>query len=141
MVRFKKIKTLTPKIREQLLRLQQACLPDDGPVFPETGQWWLGYSNKQPIAFCLVKPSKYWLDTAYLARSGVLYLWRGKGLQKRMIRIRERHARAKGYTWMVSDTTENPPSANSLARMGYQMFDPTMPWGNETSLYWRKRLR
>jgi GNAT superfamily N-acetyltransferase len=141
MVTFKKIKTTTPKIRDQLIRLQKACLPDDEPADPNEGQWWLGYSGGQPIAFCQLKASTRWLDTAYLARSGVLYLWRGKGLQKRMIRIREREARRLNYTWMVSDTTENPPSANSLARTGYQMFDPATPWGNETSLYWRKRLR
>lgn len=121
--------------------MQRACLPDDDPVFPDNGIWWFGYAGRQPVAFCLLKPSHRWLDTAYLARAGVLYLWRGKGLQKRMIRLRERAARQLGYTWMVSDTTDNPPSANSLARMGYQMFAPSIPWANDTSLYWRKRLR
>lgn len=140
MVRFKKYETLDAATKKQIESLQKTCLPHDDPVFPEEGVWWVGYDNKQAVAFCLIRPSYQWEDTAYLARSGVLYYWRGKGLQKRMIRIRENHARRRGYVWMISDTTENPPSANSLARMGYQMFEPTKPWALETTLYWRKRL-
>lgn len=140
MVKFKKLAKLTPTKRAELERMQKACLPYDDPVFPSDGVWWIGYDDKQPAAFCLLAPSARWADTAYLARSGVLYYWRGQGLQKRMIRIRERCARGNGYKWIISDTTDNPPSANSLARMGYQMFEPTKPWATDTSLYWRKRL-
>ena len=140
MVRFKKLDKLTPAKRSELERMQKVCLPHDDPVFPKNSVWWVGYDGKQPVAFCVLSPSSRWADTAYLARSGVLYYWRGQGLQKRMIRIREKHARARGYTWLISDTTENPPSANSLARMGYQMFEPAEPWALDTSLYWRKRL-
>lgn len=141
-VQFKKIRTMTPKIQKQLLNLQYSCLPHDDPVHHRSDyHWWVGYANKQPVAFCLLKPSLQWVDAAYLARSGVLYLWRGRGLQKRMIQIRERAARRLGYVWLISDTTENPASANSLARRGYQMYEPRSPWGCEKTLYWRKRLR
>ena len=140
MVRFKKYESLDASTKKQNETLQKTCLPDDDPTFPEDGIWWVGYDNKQAVAFCLIKPSSQWEDTAYLARSGVLYYWRGRGLQKKMIRIREKHARSRGYTWLISDTTKNPPSANSLARLGYQMFEPTKPWGLECSLYWRKKL-
>ena len=140
MVRFKKLDKLTPSLRRQLESLQKVCLPYDDWIFPEDGTWWIGYDNKQAVAFCLIKPSSQWNDTAYLARSGVLYYWRGRGLQKKMIRIREKHARSRGHKWIISDTTNNPPSANSLARLGYQMFEPTKPWAAETTLYWRKKL-
>ena len=140
MVRFKKLVKLTPTTRAELERMQKVCLPYDDPVFPLDGVWWVGYDGKQPVSFCVLTPSSRWADTAYLARSGVMYYWRGKGLQKRMIRLRENHARRGGYVWMISHTTENPPSANSLARMGYQMFEPTKPWASDTTLYWRKKL-
>ncbi len=139
---FKRIKKITPRVEQQLMNLQRACLPHDAPVRPvAVHYWWIGYATKMPVAFCLLKPSVQWVDAAYLARSGVLYLWRGRGLQKRMIQIRERAAKKLGYLWLLSDTTENPPSANSLARRGYQMYDPRRPWGVETTLYWRKRLK
>lgn len=140
MIKFRKYETLNFAIKILVESLQITCLPDDDPIFPEDGVWWVGYDNKQPIAFCVVRPSYQWKDTVYLARSGVLPYWRGKGLQKRMIRIRESYARRNGFVWAITDTTENPPSANSLARVGYQMFEPAKPWALDTSLYWRKKL-
>jgi GNAT superfamily N-acetyltransferase len=139
-VKFKRYESLDASTKKQIETLQKTCLPEDDPTFPEDGTWWVGYDGQQAVAFCLIKPSSQWEDTAYLARSGVLYYWRGKGLQKRMIGIREKHARSRGYTWLISDTTKNPPSANSLARLGYQMFEPTKPWGLDCTLYWRKKL-
>jgi GNAT superfamily N-acetyltransferase len=141
MIRFRKINKMTTGVRQELETLQRACLPEDTPVFPEDGTWWVGHDGSQAVAFCLIEPSCQWLDTAYLARSGVLKAWRGQGLQKKMITIRERHARSMGYRWMISDTTDNPPSSNSLMAKGYRIFDPSKPWGMNTTLYWRKRLR
>lgn len=141
MIKFKKVKKLTPDTRQMLETLQFACLPEDAPVFPEDGVWWVGHDGSQAVAFCLIEPSCQWLDTAYLARSGVLKAWRGMGLQKKMITIRERYARSVGYRWMISDTTDNPPSSNSLIAKGYRIFDPSAPWGMDCTIYWRKRLR
>lgn len=141
MVTFKQISADKKHAVALLERLQLACLSEDEPYFPDKGWWWIGYANKQPIAFCLLVPSSQWLDTVYMARAGVLFLWRGKGLHKRMITIRESFARQKGYTWAVTDTTDNPQSANNLARKGYQMYDPSYKWAYDHSLYWRKRLK
>lgn len=141
MIKFKRVKKLTPNIRQVLETLQFACLPEDTPVFPEDGVWWVGHDGSQAVAFCLIEPSCQWLDTAYLARSGVLKAWRGRGLQKKMITIREKYARSVGYRWMISDTTGNPPSSNSLIAKGYRIFDPSAPWGMDCTIYWRKRLK
>ena len=122
--------------------LQLACLPQDDPIFPEDGWWWLGYNliNDQPVAFGILEPSQQWLDTAYLSRAGVLPAWRGKGLQRRLITLRERVARNKGFTWMISDTTDNIPSSNNLIKCGYRLIEPSAPWANTDSLYWTKKL-
>ena len=140
MVKFTHIKKMDADTKAKIILLQTVCLPHDSVVLPNDGTWWLGHDNTQPVAFCLLEPSNQWQDTAYLARSGVLQNWRGQGLQKKMITLRERYAKKLGYTWIISDTTDNPPSANSLARKGYQMFEPSKPWGMDTSLYWRKKL-
>lgn len=139
MVKFKRVKH-TDATRQDLKYLQLACLPHDEPIFPERGWWWLGYSFGTPVAFCIMERSKTWSDTVYLSRAGVLRPWRGKGLQKKMLTIREKFARKCGYKWAITDTTENPPSANSLARRGYQMYEPAKPWAYNTTLYWRKKL-
>lgn len=132
----------TSGVLSALRELQLICLPEDDPIFPEGGWWWLGYSliNDQPVAFGILEPSQQWLDTAYLSRAGVLPSCRGKGLQRRLIGLRERMARKKGFTWMISDTTENTPSANNLIKAGYKLLDPSSPWANTNSLYWAKKL-
>ena len=132
---------LTERMREGVLVLQRACLPHDEPVFPEDGVWWVGREGEQLVCFGLVTPSSQWLDTAYLARAGVLPAWRGQGLQRRMIRVREAWARRRGYRWMISDTTDNVQSSNNLMRCGYTLIEPSAPWANHDSLYWTKRLR
>ena len=65
---------------------------------------------------------------------------RGKGLQKKMIIVRERLARKLGWGYMISDTNENPQSANNLIRAGYLMYEPSYPYGVETTCYWKKKL-
>jgi hypothetical protein len=62
------------------------------------------------------------------------------GLQKRLIRVRERMARELGWAWLITDTFQNPPSANSLISCGFKNFAPTKPWGFAGANYWRKKL-
>jgi GNAT superfamily N-acetyltransferase len=139
MVYFKQIK-LTTDSKPMLLRLQKLCLPYDKAYCSAGGVWWVGFEGDNAVAFCVVAPSKRWLDTAYLARAGVIASHRGKGLQKRMITLRERYAKRNKFKWVITDTTDNPPSSNSLIKRGYQLFDPSEPWGYSKTLYWRKKL-
>jgi GNAT superfamily N-acetyltransferase len=120
--------------------MQTECLPEDDPLDPETGVWWLAIDDGVPVAFASVHPSQQWLDTVYLSRAGVLPQARGNGLQRRLIQARLRYARARGYRHAVSDTSQNPVSANNLIRSGFRMFSPSQPWGLPTSLYWTRKL-
>jgi GNAT superfamily N-acetyltransferase len=106
----------------------------------EGGHWWLVHHEKEPVAFCGLTPSTYGEGVGYLKRVGVLEGHRGHGLQRRMIRVREARARRNGWHMTLTDTTDNVPSANSLIRAGYTMFDPPVPWGMASTLYWRKML-
>ena len=49
-------------------------------------------------------------------------------------------AKRLGMNWLITDTTDNPPSANSLIACGFKLFEPSKPWANKQSLYWRKRI-
>ena len=51
-----------------------------------------------------------------------------------------KYIRKLGYNWVITDTTDNLPSSNSLISKGYKMFYPSNPWGNSNSIYWRKKL-
>lgn len=139
MVRFRRF-SLTPSNSKIMRALQKTCLPYDS-VFMEKKAWfWVGYYNGTPVAFCALAPSIRWSDCVYLARAGVVPEFRGQGLQKRMIELRERWARKQSYKWAVTDTTDNPASSNSLIARGYKLYEPTVTWGPSGALYWRKRL-
>lgn len=125
---------------EILQRLQKECLPLDKLYDVNDGYWWMVYSGKTPIGFAALTASAQWKETGYLCRAGVVELFQGKGIQRKLIRAREQYARSLGWTHLVSDTHQNPASGNNLARCGYKMYDPASPWAFKDSLYWIKKL-
>lgn len=126
---------------QTLRELQLATLPDDKPYDTKSGFWWIAYDGSVPVAFGGYVPSSRWANTVYLCRSGVLESHRGQGLQKRLIKVRERHAQRAGMTWSITDTHLNHASANNLAAVGYRLYSPAVPFGrNQKSLHWRKKI-
>jgi GNAT superfamily N-acetyltransferase len=139
MVKFRRT-SLNTKNLKLIKTLQKTCLPYDSPYLNRKAWYWIGYWRSTPVAFCVLAPSIRWADCVYLARAGVVPEFQGRGLQKRMITIREKWARKHGYKWAITDTSENPPSANSLISRGYRLYEPTVPWGLSRAIYWRKKL-
>jgi GNAT superfamily N-acetyltransferase len=130
-----------PEIWAILERLQLTCLPGDIPQKPNSGYWWLCYTDAGiPIGFAGMVASVRWEETGYLSRAGILPQHQGQGLQKRLIKVRIAKAKTLGWKYLLSDTSENPASANSLISCGFKMYEPMRPYGLKTSLYWRKRL-
>jgi len=123
-----------------LQALQLTTLPYDTPcVVKPDDLWWIGYDGPNAVAFCCIRPlgDGLW----YLARAGVLSTHRGKGLQKRMIRLRVNAAMRNGAKHVITDCTlSNPASANSLIACGFKVYTPARAWGLPTSVYWRKEL-
>lgn len=126
-------------IRDQLNRLDKELFPHDF-LAQKTGYWWIVYHGKKPVAFAGVRQSHQWETAGYLCRVGVTEDHRGRGLQKRLLRVREAKARRLGWHYLVTDTQDNPASANSLISCGYKMYSPQKPWANEGACYWRKKL-
>lgn len=127
-------------VQELLYVLQLEILPSDKVAPTERGWWWIAYDSQLPIGFCGMYLSSNWANTGYLCRAGILPEYRGKGLQKRLIRVRERKARKLGWTHLVTDTYNNPASANNLISCGYRNYLPRTPWGADGVNYWIKRL-
>lgn len=127
---------------DEIVDLQELTLSGDVPMKPaEKGWWWLMSDEQGSVAFAGLTPSSRWYDTAYLCRAGVDPLFRGHGLQKRLIKARVNYARRLGYRWLISDTAPgNHASANSLASCGFRMYEPAVPFGLRGALYWRKRI-
>jgi GNAT superfamily N-acetyltransferase len=133
-------RVVTPAQHAHVALLQAEILPHDTPLGTDHGWWWLVMDGGDPVAFAGMVPSCQWADAMYLCRTGVLPAYRGRGLQKRLIRIRAKIAKCLGAAWLVTDTTDNPASANALIHCGFRLYDPSRPWAWKRSLYWRKAL-
>ena len=131
-----------PEVVQLLVWLQKACLPAD-KIYPITqGYWYVAYTHDgEAVGFAGIVPSARWSDTMYLCRAGVVLAHRGRGLQKKLIKARIRKAKALGMNWVITDTNENPASANSLISTGFKMFEPSQPWGLKTALYWKHQIK
>jgi GNAT superfamily N-acetyltransferase len=127
-------------ISDTLDELHDACFLDSAPKVKYYGYWWLAYHAATPVGFAGITPSTIGPGVGYLKRAGVLPAHRGRGLQRRLLKVRERKARQLGWTSVITDTTDNVPSANNLIKAGYLLFSPE-PWSFGHSLYWTKELR
>ncbi len=128
------------KTAQILTELQAEILPLDEAEDISKGYWWLAYIDSKPVAFCSLKLSSRWTDTGYLNRAGVLDGYTGRGIQKKLIRVRERYAKKLGWNWLISNTYENPASTNSLIRCGFQMYIPSRKYMGKGTCYWRKKI-
>ncbi len=110
----------------------------------DRGQWWLLWTDSSPIGFCGIHPSRVYKRTGYLCRAGIDFEYRGRGLHKRLISVRERWAKKNGMDWMITDThLHNCASSNALIRAGYRLWKPRKRqlWASyRNALYWWKKL-
>lgn len=128
---------------KDILDLHRVTFEPSDPLPDMTyGTWWLYYPEGEhdPVAFCGICQSSYGPDYGYLKRAGVRMDHWGHGLQRRMIKLREKQARREGWHAVITDTTDNLVSSNNLIKAGYRLFKPDVPWGLKCSLYWRKPL-
>jgi GNAT superfamily N-acetyltransferase len=126
-----------PANADDIYRLQALCLPEDTPAVVEKGEWWLAYDGEDAIGFACLARSQSKPNHGYLARAGVAPSHRGLGLQKRLIRVRLARAKAHGWDGCVSDTRDNPASANSLIACGFRCYEPATAYGYDNTIYWR----
>jgi len=140
---------IVPSKNVALIRsLEDRIFGSDASYFegPERGNfYWLVKRGAVPVGYCSVRPSVFDpTHTVFLSRSGVLHAARGKGLQRRMIRVRVAWARARRYKFAVTYcSTSNIWSARNLFTEGFQPWwppDEVGPWAGEDVMYFRKML-
>jgi len=126
-------------ISDTLSELHRLTFFESAPI-PEfdVGHWWLAFHKGVPVAFAGLTPSTHAESAGYFCRVGVLREHWGQALQVRLMRAIEVRARRNGWCYIVSDTTDNIPSANNFVRAGYRLYQPRCPWGWPHTLYWRK---
>jgi GNAT superfamily N-acetyltransferase len=138
MFRIKRATEMSQTTEQAIRFLQKECLPLDTVLSPKVGWWWIGYCDGRLAGFAAMMQSSKTPEAVYLARAGTLEAFRGRGLQKKLIRERLKFAKDLGMTQAITDTTDNVASANALIATGFRMFEPDDPWGLPNTLYWRK---
>ena len=114
------------------------CIYDSSPV---DAHWWIAFQNGSPVAFAALTHYED-DDTAFLSLAGVLPCARGKGLQKRFIKKREKLAAELDCRRIITYTSyDNIVSANNLIKSGYLLYEPKWDWGVTDAYYFRKVLR
>lgn len=128
-------------IREALTEIHDETFENTAPIPDfDVGDWWLVANGRELAGFCGLTPCFYLPNTGYMKRAGVRDAFKGHGLQRRMLTVRERHARRLGYDALYTDTASfNTPSSNNLIRAGFELFRPEPLWSDDDFLYWRKR--
>ena len=145
--RIREVDGLDEDITETLRDLHDECFGDSAPNLNSTdierGHWWLAFAideRREIAGFCGLTPTYADPSLGYLKRAAVRKEHRGAGLQRRFVRVREGKARRLGMRGIITDTSDNPSSANNLIRCGYRMFIPENPWGFKHTCYWTKDL-
>lgn len=102
--------------------------------------WWIAYTNEDiPVGFAGLEYA--YADRGRLCLAGVMPWARGKGLQRRLIRVRERRARMLGWKRLLTyTTTTNTPSANNLIRCGYLLWEPEGIRQTSGFIHWYRDL-
>ena len=123
--------------RSELEEINKVIFPESDPPYWR-GQWWLILEEKEIVGYA---GATYWEPDrrVFLSRVGVLPAFRGKGTQRKAIRVRERWAKEIGalgcYTYVAP---WNLASANSLISEGYRLWEPLKKFGVEGALYFAK---
>jgi GNAT superfamily N-acetyltransferase len=122
-----------------------ALFPDDFlPLEPRhlvRGFWWLVYEDIRLIGFAGMVPFDPFPRVGYYKRAAVLPEFRGRGIQRELMAVREAKARAAtDWTCLVSDCDiKNVASANNLFNAGFRLCEVDKPWQPD-SLFWKKDL-
>ncbi len=80
-------------------------------------------------------------ETVFFDRAAVVPAFRGRGLQRRLIRKRCDMARADGARVAITYTMHGlAVSANNLIACGFRKYVPAYPWAGAAEDYWWRRL-
>lgn len=125
--------------------MEGVCFPEDTPIDPHPKKdiwWWFAYVDGERAGFaCLTRGFKV-KHLGYLAWAGVMPKYRGRGIQRLLIRARLKQAKTLGLQRVITYTLRsNPASSNNLIKEGFQLYMPSPGWNmGRDALYWRRKL-
>src|SRR5258708_3466369 len=111
----------------QILQMDAVCFPLDEPPSVAGAEWFIGWDGSRPAAYCAWKTVEHdGVPVGFHYRGGVLLEYRGHGLQRQMLRLRETRMREQGLTVVVTYTdADAAASMRNLIAEGYRPYAPT----------------
>ena len=135
---------------EKVTRMDAVCFPLDTPAVFAGAHWLIGWEGDRPAAFCAWKIVEHdGVPVGFHYRGGVLPGYRGHGLQREMLRLREAEMRKQGLNKAVTYTdADGAASMRNLIAEGYRPYAPTPTTtlsglgrlGRVGYVHWEKRL-
>lgn len=113
-------------------------MPQDN--LPDPALFWLVWNQDyDPVGYCCL--SIVDSEIVFMSLCGLFPEARGNGLQRRMLTVREKWARRKGYKIVITYALrDNPYSYENLIKRGYMLYEPEYPWVDGNVYYFRKYL-
>jgi ribosomal protein S18 acetylase RimI-like enzyme len=140
----------SPEDEQQILRMDAVCFPLDEPPTITGAEWCIGWDGSRPAAYCAWKTVEHdGVPVGFHYRGGVLAEYRGRGVQRQMLRLRETRMRAQGLRAAVTYTdADGAASMRNLIAEGYRPYAPTPTTtlsgpgrlGRVGFVHWRKSL-
>jgi len=134
----------------QILKMDGICFPLDEPPVIAGAEWFIGWDGKTPAAYCAWKTVEHdGVLVGFHYRAGVLAEYRGHGLQRQMVCLRETRMREQGLMTAVTYTdADGAASMRNLIAEGYRPYAPTPTTtlsglgrlGRVGFVHWRKNL-
>jgi GNAT superfamily N-acetyltransferase len=105
--------------------------------------WWLAYVDGKIAGFAGLKVFREGTHKmGFLERAGVLPEYRGQGIQRLLIDVRDREARRQMVDQNITYVADwNLSSANNLIRCGYELYKPERKFGIKDALYFWKPFK
>jgi GNAT superfamily N-acetyltransferase len=120
-------RALSREDEQRIARMDAVCFPLDTPAILAGADWSIGWDGATPAAYCAWKTAEHdGVAVGFHYRGGVLPDYRGRGLQRRMLRRRESEMRERGLKKAVTYTdADGAASMRSLIAEGYRPYVPT----------------
>jgi GNAT superfamily N-acetyltransferase len=122
---------IRPSVRgeehEQILRMDAICFPVDTPAIIAGANWFIGWDDTAASCYCAWKTVAHaGMPVGFHYRAGVLPGYRGHGLQRQMLHLREAAMRQEGLRKAVTYTdADAAASMRNLVAEGYLPYAPT----------------
>ena len=142
-------RALTREDAALIAQMDVVCFPIDTPAEFAGANWFIGWAGDKPVAYCAWKVVEHDELVGFHYRGGVMPDWRGQGLQRQMLRLREAEMREQGLRTAVTYTdADGAASMRNLIAEGYRPYVPTPTTtlsgvgrlGRVGFVHWEKKL-